>query len=127
MEYILVGILAGLVGLAIGYGLRVMMGRNALGGAEQQADMLRKTAAVEVEATRKEAKVHAKSEVIKEMKKLFESVIDDGVRSKKFGNESQRSKPNFPGPCESCSRTGTPGPRIPLAAIASRFGVFNTG
>ena len=62
---ILIGISAGVVGVMVGFVIRVMMSRVAVDSTEKQAEQLLATAKREADALRKEGQVHAKAEVIK--------------------------------------------------------------
>ena len=65
METAIIAVCAALTGVGMGYVVRVMIGRSGLSGAEQQAEMVLKSSKAEAETTRKEAKVLAKTEVLK--------------------------------------------------------------
>lgn len=61
----LIGIVAAVVGIMVGYVVRSGLGKRGYGEAEQQAKRLLKDAKADATTTRKEAQIQAKSEVLK--------------------------------------------------------------
>lgn len=72
MAAVLAGIIAGVVGIGLGYAIRLLTGKYRAGAAENEARVTLEKARIEAEGMRKEAQLHAKTEVL-HAKEEFES------------------------------------------------------
>lgn len=70
----IIGVLAGAIGLIVGYFVRVAMGRSVLNTSEQKAKASLKEAAALAEGILKEARIQAKAEVLKAREEFEESI-----------------------------------------------------
>lgn len=73
---LIVGVVAGVGGIIVGYLVRLFLGKHSAGTAETQARIVLEEAKREAKATRKEADIQAKEEVLK-AKEAFEKSTKD--------------------------------------------------
>jgi ribonuclease Y len=87
MTEIVIGLLAAVVGIGAGFGIRHWVGRSRTSSAEQQAKKLLEDAKRDAEASRKNSEIQAKAEVLK-LREDFDRNAD--VRRKELATVEER-------------------------------------